>query len=219
MMSIYLIGVNHTTAQSSTDGTPQSEDQKNYVESLTKAIRNVGAEYVAEEYSEEAEQMTKRLSLTLKVASENGAKHRFCDPTQDQRRQIRYLGHQELHIQIWMNDANWNISNEEAEAKAWALAIGKYFERRERFWLQKIADIKDKRVIFVCGDAHVDTFSKLLEATGWEVHVVARGIGITDEDRRKVGAGLQYLKDHPEVLAEEWFSEANLEAGDQGASS
>jgi hypothetical protein len=73
-MSIYLIGVNHTTAQSSTDGTPQSEDQKNYVESLTKAIRNVDAEYVAEEYSEEAEQMTNRLSLTPKVASENGAK-------------------------------------------------------------------------------------------------------------------------------------------------
>lgn len=198
---------------------PQSEDQKNYVESLAKAIRDVGAEYVADEYSEEAEQMTKRLSLTPKVASDNGAKHRFCDPTQNQRTQIRYLGHQELHQKIWMYDANWNISNEEAEAKAWALAIGKYFERRERFWLQEIADIKDKRVIFVCGDAHVDTFSKLLEAAGWEAQVAARGIGITDEDRRKVEAGLQYLNDHPEILAEEWFPESDSEAESQEATS
>ena len=214
-MPIHLIGVNHTTAQSSTDGTPQTEDQKCYVAALTKAIRDVGAEYVTEEYSEEAEQMTKRQSLTPTVASENGAKHRFCDPTQAERRQIQYLGHQELHVLIWMNDANWNISNEEAQAKAWALSIGKYFERRERFWLQKIADIKDKRVIFVCGDAHVDTFGRLLEAGGWEVNIAARGIGITDDDQRRVAAGLQYLKDHPDVIAEEWFQRANLEVPDQ----
>ena len=31
------------------------------------------------------------------------------------------------------------------------------------------------------GDAHVDTFSRLLEAAGWDVRIVARGIGITDE--------------------------------------
>ena len=159
-MPIHLIGVNHTIAQSSTDGTPSTEDQKCYVATLTKAVHDLGAEFVAEEYSEEAEQLTKRQSLTPKVAIENGAKHRFCDPSQAERRRLRYIGHQDLHLLIGMHDPNWNISNEEAEAKAWALSIGKYFERRERFWLQEIADIKDKTVIFVCGDAHVDTFGR-----------------------------------------------------------
>src|SRR5215469_2627643 len=192
-MPIYLIGVNHTTAQSSKDGTPQGDVQKAYVETLAKAIRDVNAEYVAEEYSEEAQAQTERLSLTPKVAFDNGGKHRFCDATQEERKHIKYLGHQELHREIWMHDANWNISNEEAQAKAWALAIGKYFERRERFWLEKIGDIKNNRVIFVCGDAHVDTFGKLLEAEGWEVHVAARGIGVTDEDRHNFQMGVQYL--------------------------
>ena len=32
------------------------------------------------------------------------------------------------------------------ERKSWALDIGKYFEVRERFWLNKIADLKDKIV-------------------------------------------------------------------------
>ena len=40
------------------------------------------------------------------------------------------------------------------------------------------------------------------------------GIGVTDEDRRKVGAGLQYLKERPEVLTEEWFRQANSVGGD-----
>ena len=201
-MPIHLIGVNHTTAQSSPDGNPQTEDQKAYIEVLTNVIREVGATYVAEEYSEEAEAETGRLSLTPKVASENGAKHRFCDPNQEQRRQIRYLGHQELHLQIWMHDSNRNISNEEAQAKAWALSLGKYFERRERFWLKEIADLWEETFIFICGDAHVDTFGKLLEAEGWQVHIAARGIGITDENRRNIADGLRYLEDHPEILDE-----------------
>jgi hypothetical protein len=209
-MAIYLIGVNHTIAQSSPDGRPQDEVQKAYVETLARVIQEVSAEYVAEEYSEEAEKTAKRMSLSPKVACDNGAQHRFCDPTQEQRKAIRYLGHQELQLQIWMHDTNWNISNEEAEAKAWALDIGKYFERRERFWLGKIADIKDNTVVFVCGDAHVETFSKLLEAAEWEVHVAARGIGVTDEDRAKTAMGIAYLNDHPEVLEEEWFQEAGV---------
>jgi hypothetical protein len=150
----------------------------------------------------------KKAIVNAKVAAENGAKHRFCDPDEGERKQIKYIGNQELHLEIWMHDPNWNISNEEAQAKAWALAIGKYFERRERFWLQKIADIKDKKAVFVCGDAHVDTFGRILDAAGWKVHVAARGIGITDEDRQNVANGLQYLKEHPEVLDEEWFQES-----------
>lgn len=172
-----------------------------------RVIRDVGAEYVAEEYSEEAEKDSKRLTLTPRVAVENGAKHRFCDPTKEERKLIGYnIGQRELHLHISMHNPDWNISNDEARRKSWALDIGKYFERRERFWLDKIADLKEKTVVFVCGDAHVDTFGKRLEAAGWQVHVAARGIGVTNEDRSNVAEGLLYLKEHPEILNENWFS-------------
>jgi hypothetical protein len=105
-----------------------------------------------------------------------------------------------------MHDPDWNISNDEARRKSWALDIGKYFERREHFWLDKIAGLKEKTVVFVCGDAHVDTFGNRLKAAGWQVHVAAREIGITNEDRRNVAEGLQYLKEHPQILNEDWFS-------------
>jgi hypothetical protein len=216
-MVIHLIGVSHTHAQSSPSGKPETAIQRNYVDTLAKIIRDVRAEYVAEEYSEEAEKESKRLSLTPRVAGENNAQHRFCDPTQKEREQIGYVGQQELHLHISMHDDDWNISNDEARRKSWALDIGKYFERREHFWLGKIVDLKEKTVVFVCGDAHVDTFGQLLKAADWQVHVAARGIGITDEDRRNVAEGLQYLKEHPEILNEDWFSRIYPNAGQKNA--
>jgi hypothetical protein len=45
-------------------------------------------------------------------------------------------------------------------------------------------------------------------------HSLARGIGITDEDRLNVTNGRQYLKEHPEVLDEEWFQESAREEQD-----
>ena len=71
--------------------------------------------------------------------------------------------------------------------------------------------------MFSCGDAHVDTFGTVLEAAGWQIHVAARGIGITDGDRRNVEEGLQYLKEHPEILNDDWFSRIYPNAGQQNA--
>ena len=148
-MPIHLIGAHHTHAQSSPSGKPETDVQSNYADILTSVIRDVGAAHVAEEYSEEAETETKRLSLTPTVATENGAKHRFCDPTREERKKIGYVGQQDLHLHISMHDDDWNISNDEARRKSWALDIGKYFERREHFWLDKIVDLKEKTVVFV----------------------------------------------------------------------
>jgi hypothetical protein len=213
-MPIHLIGAHHTNAQSSPSGKPETDVQTNYTEILATVIREVRAQWVAEEYSEEAEKESKRLSLTPRVAAENGAKHRFCDPTKEERKKIGYVGQQDLHLYIGMHDNDWNISNDDARRKSWALDIGKYFEVRERFWLEKIADLKEKTVVFVCGDAHVDTFTKQLKAKGWDVHVAARGVGgITDEDQRNIAEGLQYLKEHPEILDEDWFSRVYPNAG------
>lgn len=215
-MPIHLISANHTTAQSSPSGEPETDVQRNYADALTALIRRVGAQWVAEEYSEEAETESGRLSLTPKITEANGAKHRFCDPTKKERIEIRYVGQQELHLYIGMHDDDWNISNDKARRKSWALDIGKYFEVRERFWIDKISDLKEKTVVFVCGDAHVETFTKLLEAKGWEVHLAARGVGgIPEEDQRNIAEGLRYLKEHPEILGEDWFSRVYPNGGGQ----
>lgn len=200
---IHLIGVLHR-AQASATGQAETDSQKEYAETLRRTIRNVNPALVAEEYSTEAEQENKTISITRTVAAELGVPHRFCDPHKDERARVGYLSAEELHPLIWMNDENWNISNEEAEAKAWAICIGKYFAIREGLWLDSIRDVIKKEIVFVLGDGHVDSFTKILESEGVEVSVVARGIGVTAEDNARMEAGLRYLNEHPNCVNEQW---------------
>jgi hypothetical protein len=203
---VYLIGLAHRE-QASLDfqGTPQTEAQKQYAEVLKKTIENLRPSLVAEEYSTESETENKRRSIAKPIADSLKVEHQFCDPHGEQRRTIGYLGVQELHPQIMMHDKNWDISPEEAQAKAWAICIGKYFIRRERVWLGRIREKskpEDDVVIFVLGDGHVDSFADLLAKEGIKSEVVERHIGVTAEDDALIQNGFQYLKEHPECVEE-----------------
>lgn len=156
---------------------------------------------VAEEYSEEAEEDKKRRSIAKPIATAIGIEHRFCDATKAERKQIGYVGTQELHLTIPMHDPNWNISNEEAEAKAWAICIGRYFAIREKFWLEKIRDVAHQDVVFVLGDGHIDSFAKLLADEGIRSKLVERGIGLTAENSFRMENGLRYLREHPDCVS------------------
>ena len=73
-----------------------------------------------------------------------GIEHRFCDPTFSEK--------QALGIEV---DPRKETDSDR--------------DKRERFWLSKIADCKQKRVLFVCGDDHFDAFAQLLESNGFNV--------------------------------------------------
>jgi hypothetical protein len=57
-------------------------------------------------------------------------------------------------------------------------------DKREQFWLTRIQDCKDKNVLFVCGDDHFDSFSKKLNAAGFDVKPGLR-LDITDQEVRE----------------------------------
>lgn len=147
---IHLIGLAHE-AQASPSGAPETEAQELYADVLGPTIVAVRPCLVAEEYSEEVEEDNKRRSIGKPIATALAIEHRCCDATKAERKQIGYVGTQELHLIISMHDPNWNISNEEAKAKAWAICIGRYFAIREKFWLEKIRDIAHQDVVFVLG--------------------------------------------------------------------
>jgi hypothetical protein len=203
---IHLLGVAHRE-QASLDlqGTPQTDAQKHYADVLKKTIEGLHPSLVAEEYSTESEKENNRRSIAKPLADACGVKHRFCDPCSDQRKAIKYLGIQELHQQVLMHDKNWNISPEEAETKAWAICIGKYFHRRETFWLKRIREASGPEkdvVVYVLGDGHVESFADLLAKEGIRSEIVERHIGVTAEDDALMQKGLQYLKEHPECVDE-----------------
>jgi hypothetical protein len=196
----FVIGLAHRE-QGSDDGKPQTSAQMKYVAVVETTIRRVTASCIAEEDSEEALASRKSVSLAKPIAKKSGIEHRFCDPTMEERKVIGYRDGTYLQANIFMHDDR-NMTQQEIQAKARALEIAKYWRVREEFWLRRLKDIKGN-VVFICGDGHVETFTALLCERGIPFEVVERGIGVNEQDNAEMTAGLQYLREHPEIVNEE----------------
>jgi hypothetical protein len=51
------------------------------------------------------------------------------------------------------------------------------FPKREKVWLERIADLKDSNVLFICGNKHVQSFSALLRSSGFKCEVISDSWG------------------------------------------
>lgn len=58
-----------------------------------------------------------------------------------------------------------------------------------------------KNVLFVCGQAHIESFAQLLNSRGIETSVLAQRIGVNAEEDRLTMLARDYLAAHPEVNA------------------
>lgn len=193
---LYIIGLNHR-AQARAPRSELTEEQKQFSDCLLRAIEQVHPASIGEEDSEEALAKRKKVSIAKSIADEKGIEHRFCDPTEAQRLAIGYRDGQMLEIQIFMSDQQ-GMSHDEIFLKARAIEIGRYFPIRERFWLEQLGGCRDADAIFICGDLHIESFGKILEAEHVPYNVIKRGIGVTPEDAR-FNRAVEYLAEHPEL--------------------
>jgi hypothetical protein len=196
-----IVGLAHRE-QCSSDGNPQTPAQLQFVATLESLIHRASPSCIAEEDSEEALASRKSVSLAKPIAARFGIEHRFCDPTMEERKGIGYRDGSYLQANIFMHDDR-NMIPQEIQAKARALEIGKYWRVREEFWLGKLRDLTGN-VVFVCGAGHVETFTALLGEQRIPFEVVERGIGVNERDEAEMAAGWQYLREHPEVVNEEF---------------
>lgn len=198
---IFIIGLAHRE-QCSSDENPKTHAQTQYVATLESLVRRVSPLCIAEEDSEEALASRNSVSLAKPIAAKFGIEHRFCDPTMEERKGIGYRDGSYLQANIFMHDDR-NMTQQEIQAKARALEIAKYWRVREEFWLGKLKNLKGN-VVFVCGDGHIETFTALLAQRSIHFEVVARGIGVNKQDEAEMAAGWQYLREHPDVVSEEF---------------
>ena len=56
------------------------------------------------------------------------------------------------------------------------------WDKREEFWLSRIQDCKNRNVLFVCGDCHVEPFAKKLIAEGFDVEQSPRCWRISEKE-------------------------------------
>jgi len=192
---IHIIGVAHRV-QAKPKGAADTADQAAYRQALGNAIKQINPVVVGEEYSETALGDRKKAtgqeheSITKEVAN---SLHQFCDPDPTERKSMGYVEGGALAQKYAMDDVP------DYNTRGFAEEVVKYWPRREQFWAEKLKAVQGKDAIFVCGDAHVDSFQKTLHENGLPSTVHARRIGIGQRDDEWWEKIQSYRKAHPEL--------------------
>jgi len=202
----YIIGVAHRV-QCRQGNTADSEDQKNYRQCLEETVRAVKPVVVAEEYSRHALKQLEKSngaeyeSIARAVAESLVVEHRFCDPEPEARARLGYREGTEIALQIFMHDAE-NRSNSEINDRGFAIEVARYWPIREKYWLDQLDDVKQQDLVFVCGDAHIESFGELLIRNSIGSTIVGRHFGVTQRDDEWWNRTRSYLEAHPELYEE-----------------
>lgn len=144
---LYLIGVDHSVqhnGRAGYQGTEFERLRKDFPLYLSQVARNFHAEVIADESNQEVlEKFSATKSVVLNVAKELGVKHVFCEPSVEERKQLRITG----------------TGNPQD------------YEKREKCWLKKLTPYKNLPILFVVGAKHIESFSKLASKEGMSIHV------------------------------------------------
>ncbi len=194
---LYIIGVAHR-AQARRPGVQETEAQLAFTRRLDRTIQEIQPAFVAEEDSEEALARRGQTSIARQICTARGIEHRFCDPTIAERRAINYKDEQTLEFEI-LRTRTEDLSDDEIHLKGRAIELGRFFPIREQFWLARLNGCRDHDAVFICGNAHIESFTGLLHSEGVPYGVVERGIGVTNEENADFHRVVEYLRAHPEL--------------------
>jgi hypothetical protein len=159
---LYLIGVNHIQQHESTRHNLSKlvrDKRAVFNAHVLEVIEKLDIAILAEEFNEEAKKRWGVSETTLEqIGKAKGIEYRPCDPDSIEK--------QRLGIEV---DPKKETQSDR--------------DKRERVWLSRIQDCKDKNVLFVCGDDHFKPFVEKLIAEGFDVKPGPRWKFSQDEQR------------------------------------
>ncbi len=194
---LHILGVSHL-AQARKADVEETEAHKAFSRFLRQVIQDVHPAFIAEEQSEENLASQGKLSIPREVSGSEGIEHRFCDPNRAERQSMGYLGGQDIlsRHKILLGQ---NLPFEECRLKAHAIEMAQHFRKREQFWLRGLIGCREQSAVFVCGDGHIESFTRLLQGEDIPYKVVGRSVGMTEAERDDARKIVQYLEAHPEL--------------------
>jgi hypothetical protein len=175
---LYLIGVNHAVqfksaiSQLFSESESVQKKREAFKAHVAEMIDELGIEVLAEEFSEEDKRKPQEGETALDDQSERARfetalAHCNYETVLEQLREGKGIEHRFCDPDTKEREA---LGIEESD-----------WDNREQVWLSRIADCKHRRVLFVCGDDHYDTFAQLLETNGFNVRRGAH-YDISDEE-------------------------------------
>lgn len=201
---VHLIGLSHR-AQMKDRGKADTGPQQEFRACLEETLERLKPNLVAEELSEyalkivSAQKRVEQESLSKLIADSRHVEHRFCDPDGAERKKMGYVEGSTIFQELMLKGGQ-QMSNEELNLQAYATEVYRHWPAREKFWLNELAIVSKKVIIFICGDGHVDSFQSLLKRNGIESNVVKRGIGLTNYDVEFSKKLHLYIDSHPELF-------------------
>ena len=120
-----------------------------------------GIRAFAEEMSLDAlADMEKTVSLPKLVADELSVRHRYCDPTHQEKAQLGIRQDNYIRAEHMFD----GCTQEQIEADVLARGSVPSDRIREQFWLQRIQEFDMWPLLFICGANHFNSFAALLRA-------------------------------------------------------
>ena len=167
---VFLIACDDDRAQTYPSGSglddPQNGTQREFCERLTKAIQTHHPVLVAEEFHPEFLQRRNLRSVVFDVASAANIRHRFCDPSLEDRERLGISDGPPHAPPGWDNHERMRMYF----LHEWPI--------REEFWISQLGEDVHKRVLFVCGAGHRGTLRRRLNRRAIEVKIVEKRFGI-----------------------------------------
>jgi hypothetical protein len=175
---VYLIGCDHRNAQTYRNDSSLTDPENRGQAELKKLILATVARYrldlIAEEANADILRNTQRQSVVYEAACESGITHRLFEPSWDEKNKLSI--EEDLPFFGPCPPSEWeahipsrDVSRRHDIAHRWPV--------REEFWIDRLGDNLDQKVLFICGDAHRWTFRRRLEAKGTKVRLVAKRVG------------------------------------------
>lgn len=175
---LYLIGCDHRNAQTYRQGSslsdPENRERAEFRDLIKAAAERYRPVLIGEEANADILRSTQRHSVVYDAADEIGIRHRFCDPTWDERSELSI--EEELPFLGPNPPLEWVAVIPSPDA-AYRHEIAHRWPVREEFWIDRLGDDLKYDVLFICGDAHRWTFRLRLEAKRIEVRVIAKRVG------------------------------------------
>lgn len=173
---VYIVGVNHLVQY---NGPVPEKLRTEFEQNLADLINKLKIKLLAEEFSEESLRDVYGASeCTCRNAAVScGIEHRFCDPEERERDRLGIPYYFDIRESV---KRKYNISdkiisdiNLKKKVEDEARAVAKSFwEARERFWVERIADRINENILFVCGHEHTDRLLNLLNDMGCPAEII-----------------------------------------------
>ncbi|HNW28506.1 MAG TPA: hypothetical protein PKN50_08525 [Spirochaetota bacterium] len=175
---VHIVGIDHLVQY---NGPVPEGIRSEFRSYLVQMCRKLDIRVIAEEFSEEALRDVYHASADTaqEAARILGIEHRYCDPGSEQLAElgIPFFGDLREAARIKLQAPVSYILDNALRKKVIACAsemARTYWHIREQYWLDRIMDILDLNILFICGHEHADRFKGLLVEHGHGCAMVER---------------------------------------------